>query len=202
MPDQKYQRLARARSRSTFAFAYMSRSSLWLGRDHLLCIDSSGYTETYKRFYFRDIQTISLMESKRRVVWNWTLAVPTTLCLALLLADLVSRAYWEHGMTLVYAIFSFVFGVPFLINIFWGPTCICHLRTAVQIEELPSLNRLRRARRVLEQIRPLIIAAQGELTAEAISSRMRATAGAPAGATIAAGTSAPPVGPEAPPIPS
>jgi hypothetical protein len=47
-----------------------------------------------------------------------------------------------------------------------------HLRTAVQIEELPSLNRIRRTRRVLDRVRPLIVAAQGPLAPEEISGRM------------------------------
>jgi len=204
MPEKEYQRLTRARSRSAFSVVFMSRSSLWLGKDHLLCVDSSGYTESYKRFYFHDIQAISLMGSKRRAIWNWILAIPTTFCLALLLTALSSRPYWEQGMPIVYAIFTSLFGVPFLFNNLRGPTCICHLRTAVQIEELPSLNSLRCARRVLERIRPLIIAVQGQLTPEEISSRMRAIAGSPAGVMMAPGGSAsPPLAadrPETPPV--
>lgn len=205
MPEKEYQRLTGARSRSVIAVASMSRSSLWLGKDHLLCVDSSGYSETYKRFYFRDIQAISIMKSKRWVLWNWMLAIPMTLCLALLLTALSSRSYWEDGIIIVYAIFASLFGVLFLFNNLWGPTCVCHLRTAVQIEELPSLNRLRRAHKALARLRPLIVAVQGELTPEEISSRIRATAGTPPETTPAmapeAATSPPttPTPPEAPP---
>lgn len=195
MVEREYHRLTYARSRSAFAVAFMSRSSLWLGKDHLLCVDSSGYSETYKRFYFRDIQTISLMKSKRWILWNWILAVPTILCLALLLTALSSRPYWEEGITIVYAIFASLFGVPLLFNNLRGPTCICQLRTAVQIEELPSLNRLRRAHRALARLRPLIVAAQGELTPEEISSRIRATDGTPH-------PTAPAMAPEAAPAPA
>ena len=44
-----------------------SRASLWVGKDHLLCIDTNGYTETYKRFYFRDIQAVIL---RKTVEWH------------------------------------------------------------------------------------------------------------------------------------
>jgi hypothetical protein len=56
-------------------------------------------------------------------------------------------------------------------NLLLGPTCVCHLKTAVQTEELPSLRRLRRARKVLARLRPLIVAAQGELTLGEIAAR-------------------------------
>ena len=53
MAEAEYQRLTRAHPRSGFAVAFAARSSLWLGKDHLLCIDSTGFSESYKRFYFR-----------------------------------------------------------------------------------------------------------------------------------------------------
>jgi len=43
----------------------------------------------------------------------------------------------------------------------------------VQIEDLPSLNRMRRARKVLERLRPLVVAAQGELRPEEIPLRLQ-----------------------------
>src|SRR5215469_16684926 len=60
MPEVEYRRLTRARNRSLIAMVSTSRTSLWLGKDHLLPIDTSGYTESYKRFHFRDIQALVL----------------------------------------------------------------------------------------------------------------------------------------------
>lgn len=204
MPEKEYLRLARARSRSAFAVAFMSRSSFWLGKDHLLCIDSNGYAESYKRFYFRDIQAITLVATVRRKVWNGVLLVPIVICLAGLATVLSSRPRPEAVVVITWAIIATLFVVPFLIHNLLGPTCICHLRTAVQIEELPSLNRLRRARKVLERIRPLIHAVQGGLSPEEISLRMKAAVAPPGGATNAPGVSAtPPPGADqtgAPPV--
>ncbi len=174
MPKKEYHRLTRARSRSGFNIVSASRSSLWRGGDHLLCIDSSGYTESYKRFYYRDIQAITIVATKRRVVWNWILAIPTILCLALLFSALSFRNYWEDGIVIVYTVSALLFGVPLLINLVRGPTCTCYLRTAVQTEELPSLSRVRRARKALDRLRPLIAAAQGNPPApEELSARMQ-----------------------------
>src|SRR4051794_11160105 len=59
----KYERLTRSRPRTRFGLVSTGNGSLWLGPDHLLCIDSSGYTENYKRFYFRDIQALFIRET-------------------------------------------------------------------------------------------------------------------------------------------
>jgi hypothetical protein len=184
-PEIHYRRLTRARARSAFAVAFQSRASLWLGPDHLLDVNSSGYSETYKRFYFRDIQAVIMRETRRRTVWNVILVVPIIGCLAELLTGLASTP-GNRTATIVWLIFSVIFLVPFLINNILGTTCACHLRTAVQIEELPSLCRVRKTRRVLEKIRPLIIAAQGgEISAEAVAARMRDWAGAPPATVVA-----------------
>src|SRR5213082_404842 len=75
MPEKEYQRLTRARPRSRFAVVSSGNSSLWLGKDHLLCIDTSGYTENYKRFYFRDIQALLIRKTGRRKWWGLVFAV-------------------------------------------------------------------------------------------------------------------------------
>lgn len=179
MAEKEYQRLTRARLRRTGALAvFATRSSLWLGKDHLLCIDSTGgYAEEYKRFYFRDIQAITLRKTKRRPILNWILAVPLAMCSAVLIVGLVDISrrpfqtddYW--GFVGWGTPFALVLGLM-IINTLRGPGCVCHLRTAVQTEVLPSLNRLRRARKVLDRIRPLVAAAQGTLSPEEIASHL------------------------------
>ena len=39
--------------------------SLWIGEDHLLLVELRGFTETYRRFYFRDVQAIILRRTDR-----------------------------------------------------------------------------------------------------------------------------------------
>lgn len=166
MADVQYQRLTRGRLRSKFAVAVASRSSLWLGPDHLLVVDTNGYTETYKRFYFRDIQSFTFALSKNRLVWNWVLGVLTAISI------MSWAAYFpSNGVGITSALLAFfniaIFALPLLINNLLGPTCTCHIRTAVQTEELCPLNRLGRVRRVLDRVRPLILAAQGPAPAGA-----------------------------------
>jgi hypothetical protein len=85
----------------------------------------------------------------------------------------VAAGTTDIGFIIFNSTISFLVGMPLLLNNLLGPTCTCHLRTAVQTEELPSLSRVRRVRRVLNRIRPLIVAAQGQLTSEEVSARMR-----------------------------
>jgi len=160
--EREYTRLTRGHLRTGFAVAVTSRCSLWLGHDHLLFIDSNGYTENYKRFYFRDIQAFTLGISKRRLVWNLVLGILTAICLMVWLADIFSISPTKSvGGIITGVLLTLLFAVPLLFNNLLGPTCSCQIKTAVQSEELPSLNRLRRARRVLARLRPFIIEAQG-----------------------------------------
>jgi len=173
MAERDYQRLTRARTRRTgMRAAFATRSSLWLGTDHLLCVDSTGYSETYRRFYFRDIQTITLIASKRRATWNWVLGVAMGFCLIWCANYFFRSADFQLGDSIFVSGVVSAFALPLLINNLLGPTCVCHVRTAVQVEELPSLCRVRRTRKVLDRLRPLIVAAQGQLTPEEIERKL------------------------------
>jgi len=171
MAEIKYQRLTRSRVRTSFAVVFAARSSLWLGDDHLLCVDFSGYSEKYKRFYFRDIQAITLYKTARRLTWNWALGTPAVICLGVLVAQLlISRGQITPGpVTAAMVLLAFV--IPLILNNAFGPTTACQLRTAVQTEDLPSLNRLRQTRRILARLHTLIEAAQGRLTPDEIHTR-------------------------------
>lgn len=172
MPEIHYQRLTRARARSVFAVVFQSRSSLWLGPDHLLGVDTNGYSETYKRFYFRDIQAVTIQESPRQNTWNAILMLPVVISLVFLIISWLEPN--KTASLVVWSILAVLVTVPFVLNNLLGATCVCQLRTAVQIEALPSLCRVRQTRKVLAKIRPLIAAAQGgELPAEAVAARMR-----------------------------
>ena len=168
MSEFQYQRLTRSGMRTV-----SSRGSLWLGSDHLLSAESNGYRETYKRFYFSDIQAIIVQHTKLRVIWNAILPTPLAGGCLGLLACLTSGARNE-GAIIAWLIFIVVILLFLVINNILGTGCVCYLRTAVQIEQLPGLYRAPKARKVLSQIRPLIAAAQGgELSAETVAARMQ-----------------------------
>ena len=168
MSEFQYQRL----THSGF-IAVHSRGSLWLGPDHLLSVESNGYRESYKRFYFRDIQAIVIQHAKRRVIWNAILPTPLAGGLLGLLALLTAGERNEAAIILCFIFLGIVL-LLLVINNVLGTGCACYLRTAVQIEQLPGLYRVPKARKVLAKIRPLIIAAQGgRLSAETVSARMQ-----------------------------
>ena len=136
-------------------------NTLWLGKDHVLSIDSKVFSEDYKRFYYGDIQAIITRKTAHGKILNILLALLGGLFV--LLAALIT----EIGLV----IFGILAGVTlFLLLINWlrGPTCLCHLYTAVQTEKLPSLNRLRDAQKAMNLLRPLIEQAQGTLAPEAL----------------------------------
>lgn len=166
--ENEYQRLppllSRRRKQGLISVTTM-RSRLWLGADHLLCVDSIWYSEDYKRFYFRDIQAVVIRRTENGRIVNvvfGVLAVPP------LIAAIATSGGWLVFWFIVAAFFLLLL----LMNTLYGPTCITSLRTAVQTEELPTLCRLPRARKVLTRLRPLIAQAQGELNPAEIPMRM------------------------------
>lgn len=137
--------------------------TLWTGKDHLLLVDSQGgYSEDYKRFYYRDIQALIIRKTTVGRTANLVLASFAALFILAGLPD----------MDIAWRVFWFIMSATMLtfllINWVRGPTCVCHLRTAVQTEVLPSLNRLRTARKALRLLKPRIEEAQGQLAPEEI----------------------------------
>lgn len=174
MADKEYRRLTRARMRRKgFFVSHATRSSLWLGKDHLLSIDSTYFTEEYKRFYFRDIQAITIRTTRRRATWNFALMLALLFWLATLVYDFSTGPPPDTTEVVLLGISFLIIAVSLLVNNILGPTSTVYLRTAVQIEELPSLNRVRRAHKVMGIIRPLIVAAQGQLTPEEVLARIQ-----------------------------
>ena len=159
--ETRYKRLpGRGPRRGGFIAASFSRCSLYLGDDHVLAVDSTGFSEDYKRFYFSDIQAIITRKTRRGAFWS--------IILALMIASSSMGALFLEGESfrILFWILSGTFLVFLLINVFRGPTCICHMTTAVQQDQLPSLNRLRVARKVIEMVRPAIERVQGKLSPE------------------------------------
>jgi len=166
-----YKRLTRERVPRQFTFTAVSasRSSLWLGDDHLLLLDRNGFTEKYKRFYFRDIQAITIRATTTRLNWNRFLVILATIIM--IIGALISQLQ-AVGMIVTVIITGVICGIPLFFNNLFGPTCACQIRTAVQTEELPSLCRVKQVNRVLNRMRPLIAEAQGQITAEEVSAKL------------------------------
>jgi hypothetical protein len=163
----------------------LGSDSLWVGEDHLLLVELRGFTESYRRFYFRDVQAITLRRTGRAGRAGILLGV----------LGLVFLGFATDAGPVWNVVWGSVSGLLFLalaVNVALGSSCSCVLRTALQTVPLRSLGRLRRARHVIERLRPHIELAQGTLTPEAILARVREEAGPTGTATATLPFTAPP----------
>jgi hypothetical protein len=139
---------------------WMGVTTLWLGPDHLLLVNGRGYTESYRRFYYRDIASIVTRSTRTAGLW--------TAALGLLLLGIVAaaaltgpdgRAYWA------------IPGAPLLlflvVNVARGGSCMAHITTPIQTARLP-LRRWRAARRALSLVRERVEDAQRPLDTPAV----------------------------------
>jgi len=161
--ETRYKRLpGKGPRRRWFIAASLSGCSLYLGDDHVLAVESNGFSEDYKRFYFSDIQAIFTRRTRRGTTWSIVLAL-------MMACSLLSALLLEvESFRIFFWILSGAFLACLLGNAFRGPTCICHILTAVQEDQLPSLNRLRVARKVIGTLRVAIERAQGILRPEEV----------------------------------
>ena len=137
-------------------------SSLWRAADHLLVVSSTGFSESYARIMFRDIKAFFVIPSDRRMWWTITWGLP--LGIAFIRMVLVALGgEWPIGSLVIFAIG--------LIGLVWnfalGAGCRVLVMTAVQTSPLPALVRIKRARKVLAELQPLIASAQADLVATA-----------------------------------
>lgn len=169
----------------------VSICKLWMGPDHLLSVDQYGFFftfhEKYRRFYYGDIQAVSLRETdtarKMTVLWS------VLLVLVLGFSALVNSTLGWTGESLFVTSLLAVPSAFFLLLNFWkGPSCQVKIHTAVQSETLPSINRLKRARHFFVLLQPRIEAAQGALAGTELSALS-----SPAPAAASAGSSSSPL---------
>jgi hypothetical protein len=154
MAEKEYRKLpGKGMKRRAFLDIVRIRAQVWMGRDHLLYQLSTGYTEDYKRFYYKDIQAVTIRKTKRFLIWSLVLPLLAFICaVSGYNSEPFRYAYW------VAAAFFFLF---FLIHFSLGPTCICRLHTYVSTEEIYSWKRVRTVRKAIAVIAPLIEASQG-----------------------------------------
>ncbi len=143
----------------------LGRSSLWLGKDHLLAAETYGFTESYRRFYFHDLQALVIQNSRARRDWNLIVGLIAGLIGALFGLILLLSGMDTPGW-IIFAILEFPLLLALLFNSLRGASCKVRIQTAVQSAELPSLRRLKNAERMIATIRPLIEQAQGLVTSE------------------------------------
>ena len=117
---------------------------LWLGDDHLLHVETAFFQQTYRRFAYGDIQALLLRETPRGLAVNIVLGVLAAGCA--LIAWSTEGDGWTSRVFVGLAVF---WVASFVVNVLRGKTCRCHLQTAAGPHALPSLNRVRPARRAV-----------------------------------------------------
>lgn len=161
MAASEYRKVAKAR----MAFG---QASLWLGSDHLLSVTRRGYTEEYKRFYYKDIQAVYFRRTILADVVNLVFGLISAMWIALIVYGWLV-GHWAGSILAMLMTFGSIFLIVFLNNLVRGATCVCYLRTAVQTERLFALQRMRLALKAVRQIRPRVEAIQGAFAAEPLS---------------------------------
>jgi hypothetical protein len=163
MPRKEYRRIGGRGARRRQFFTW---NTLWLGDDHLLQVENTGYTEEYKRFYFRDIQSIIIRKDNRFLYWSLFFGVCMAGCVALFswVDDVAGQVFFGSMGSL--------FLLLLLINLIKGPSCYTRIRTAVQEEEVPAFRRVLKTRKAMEEVRALILEAQGGMSPEEMRARL------------------------------
>ena len=164
-PETTYVRLP-GRARKRLGLLSGERCQLWLGNGHLLHVRRKPYSEGCKRFYLRDIQAFVVSTTPTATAASVILVFLVMILGLLALQMAASEAPWALGLVFFFGTLAAVFAGLLALNIRLGPTCLCRLHTAVQIEHLESLGRLRTARRTIDMLKPLIEEVQGRLIPE------------------------------------
>ena len=180
-----YERLpGRGRKTSGWIGLGAAVNTIWLASDHLLLRESVyGLSESYKRFYFRDIQAFIVRRSARWIAW-----ISIWMILSLVFIFCWGMTQRRAGVWLVLAAICFFLAV---IQLARGPTCVTYLVTAVQRELLGSLNTRRKVRRVFKTLVPLIEGKQGRFDSSSLAEPATSPPGEPSAARTAAVSAAP-----------
>ena len=137
------------------------KHSLWQGADHLLWVEGGFVQEHYRRFYFKDIQAVVLHPTRRQTLWALVWSLFVLLFTAIMLFN-PGPAYFSGVM-------AFLGVIALVINWRMGTGCEVFLQTAVQLEKLSTLVRIKKAVNVMDRIRSMAEAAQGPLSEQAIA---------------------------------
>jgi hypothetical protein len=140
-------------------------ASYWIGPDHLLVVVMAGYVENYQRFMFSDIQGLIVRKTKVHYLPGFAAAAVAIGCLLGVIKvapDFSWRNLGSGAVTGFFVLLTLAVVAVSLVLLNWikGPSCVCHVRTAVQTHPLPHIGRWRKAQQLVAEITPLLMAAQ------------------------------------------
>ena len=126
------------------SFQPAARARMLTAPDHLLIMQSTFFTEEYKRVFFRDIRYIDVQRTSGQE-WMAVISAILTLLIALL--------YFVYLPVIAVVIFCSPFALWVIINIYLGPTCKCQINTSVQTLQLPAPRRVKKVPPLIAYIR-------------------------------------------------
>ena len=137
------------------------RNSLWIGAGHLLSVRRNPFSESYRRFYFTDIQAIVLTELPNATeFYGYTAA-------GLLALTTAALFYTRHPA------WGCLCGLAALAALFAGwrtKNCSCYIQTSTSVEKLPSLGRRKQAAIAVARLTAEIEQSQGRASPELLLS--------------------------------
>lgn len=167
------ERLTPFRSRPGFQ-RLTAKYAIWLAADHLMEVSRTPYRETYRRYYYRDIQALTLTRTRTHLHLMAAFAAGVMLLLGAGAGIVAFAASSDPPPWLGLVVFvSLMLGLLLSfggVSGFWGPTCLCNVRTPIQTARLSSFGRWRRDLPAFERICERVAEAQGALAPEELES--------------------------------
>jgi len=129
---------------------------LYIDDQNLHVVEAGPYTERYSRVALQDIPTITHTPTHTAGIFN-AMAGCAVIVLGMIGFMQLDNP-WGAGFLFFFAAMPLL---ALLINSAFGPTCRCHMHTAVHAHDLTSLRRVRSANRALPLLDEAIRRVQG-----------------------------------------
>lgn len=153
MPEENRYRRLRAGTGSSL----VSRHSLWIGTDHVLAITNTFGTESYRRYYFSEIQAFV---SHRTVSWLIGNIIIGFITLCCVVPAVVMLGSGDSGPSIAFFIVGGIMALILLIHLIAGPTAKLFVQTAASYDPIPGVTRWFMIRRIIRRLEPLVHEAQ------------------------------------------
>jgi hypothetical protein len=127
------------------------RERIYAGPDHLLIVTNTGYSEDYRRIFYRDIRYLVVRKTSGQMIG---VLVALALLILFSLIYLAPSLPWAIG-----AVPSALVVVWLASNVIRGPTCDCRVNTDVQTIRLPAPTRAGKVPRLIAFLEGRVTAA-------------------------------------------
>jgi hypothetical protein len=131
---------------------FVGDTKWYLSEDCLLAAVRSMYAVEYRRFYLRDLESITIWPTR---VWLWHMSIRPLLLAALAVAG------WRWANITTAAICGSAALASVVLELVLGPTAGSRIRTAGASIDLPLAPRTRRAQKVLAEIEAAVRSTRG-----------------------------------------